>query len=103
MKYKQEILKNRRDKKFTGTVQGSDKGYVFIIPDDETVGHDFFVPRHSVNGAFHGDKVLAAHTYGTRDEAYIIKILERGSEIIIGTFERDRNRACVYPDNSKQP
>ncbi|MDE7082199.1 MAG: ribonuclease R [Clostridia bacterium] len=96
-------LKNKKDKKFTGTVQGSDKGYAFIIPDDESYGHDFFVPRHSVNGAFHGDKVLAAHSYGTRDEAYIIKILERGSEIFIGTFERERNRACVYPDNPKQP
>lgn len=103
MKYKQEILKNRKDKKFTGTVQGSDKGYAFIIPDDESLGHDFFVPRHSVNGAFHGDKVLAAHVYGTQDEAYILKISERGSEIVIGTFERDRNRAYVYPDNPKQP
>lgn len=103
MKYKQEILKNRKDKKFTGTVQGSDKGYAFIIPDDESYGHDFFVPRHSVNGAFHGDKVLAAHVYGTQDEAYILKILERGSEIVIGTFERDRNRAYIYPDNPKQP
>ena len=103
MKYKHDNFKNKKDKKFTGTVQGSDKGYAFIIPDDESYGHDFFVPRHSVNGAFHGDKVLAAHVYGTKDEAYIIRILERGSERIVGTFERDRNRGCVYPDNPKQP
>lgn len=103
MKYQHENFKNKKDKKFTGIVQGSDKGYAFIIPDDETVGHDFFVPRRSVNGAFHGDKVLAAHTYGTRDEAYVIKVLERGGEIVIGTFERDRNRAYVYPDNPRQP
>lgn len=50
MKYKNENLKNKKDKKFTGTVQGSDKGYAFIIPDDETTGHDFFVPRRSVCG-----------------------------------------------------
>lgn len=103
MKYKNETLKSKKDKKFTGTVQGSDKGYAFIIPDDETVGHDFFVPRHSVCGAYHGDKVLAAHVHGTSDEAYIIKILERGSDVIIGTFERERGRALVYPDNPKQP
>lgn len=96
-------MKSKKDKKFTGTVQGSDKGYAFIIPDDETVGHDFFVPRHSVCGAYHGDKVLAAHVHGTRDEAYIIKILERGNDVIIGTFERERGRALVYPDNPKQP
>ena len=103
MKYKNENLKNKKDKKFTGTVQGSDKGYAFIIPDDETTGHDFFVPRRSVCGAFHGDKVLAAHVRGTRDEAYIIKILERGSDVCIGTFMRERGRALVYPDNPKQP
>lgn len=96
-------MKSKKDKKFTGTVQGSDKGYAFIIPDDETVGHDFFVPRHSVCGAYHGDKVLAAHVHGTNDEAYIIKILERGSDVVIGTFERGRGRALVYPDNPKQP
>ncbi|MDE7167638.1 MAG: ribonuclease R [Clostridia bacterium] len=103
MKYKREILKNQKDKKFTGTVQGSGKSYVFIIPDDETYGHDFFVPRHSVNGAYHGDKVLAAHVKGTEDEAYILRILERGSETVIGTFARKGNNACVYPDNPKQP
>ncbi|MDE6667022.1 MAG: ribonuclease R [Clostridia bacterium] len=103
MKYKHEILKNKRDKKFTGTVQGSDKGYAFIIPDDESYGHDFFVPRHSVNGAFHGDRVLAAHVCGTQDEAYVLRVLARGSEVVIGTFERDRSRAYVYPDNPKQP
>lgn len=96
-------LKDKKDKKFTGTVHGSDKGYAFVIPDDETYGHDFFVPRHSVNGAFHGDKVLAAHVAGTNDEAYIIRILERGNDVVIGTFERQRNRAYVYPDNVKLP
>jgi len=103
MSYKHENLKNKKDKKFTGTVQGSDKGYAFIIPDDESLGHDFFVPRHSVGGAFHGDKVLAAHVRGTQDEAYILKILERGSDTVIGTFERERGRGYVYPDNPKQP
>ncbi len=95
-------IKNKKDKKFTGTVQGSDKGYAFIVPDYD-YGHDFFVPRHSVNGAYHGDKVLAAHVYGTKDEAYIVKILERGSQLIIGTFEREKSRALVYPDNPREP
>lgn len=96
-------MKDKKDKKFTGTVHGSDKGYAFIIPDDETYGHDFFVPRHSVNGAYHGDKVLAAHVAGTEDEAYIIRILERGNDTLVGTFERRKGKAFVYPDNVKLP
>lgn len=99
--YKNRV--DKRDKKFTGTVQGSDRGYAFIIPDGEDAGRDFFVPKKSVNGAYHGDKVLAAHVFGTEDAAYVIKILERGSDRLIGTFTKERNRAYVYPDNPKQP
>lgn len=94
--------KNKRDKTYTGTVSGTDRGFVFIIPDGD-LGHDFFVPRRDVNGAYHGDKVIFAHRRGTKDEAYVIRITERGLKKVIGTFERDRNYAFVYPDNSKQP
>ncbi|MBD5585724.1 MAG: RNB domain-containing ribonuclease, partial [Clostridia bacterium] len=100
--HRNKKIKNNKDKTFTGTVQGSDKGYAFIIPDGG-FDHDFFVPRHSVNGAFHGDKVLAGHVHGTKDEAYIIKILERATAQVVGTFSKQRNCAYVYPDNVKQP
>ncbi len=87
---------------FTGTVQGSDRGFVFIIPKND-YGHDYFVPRRSVNGAYNGDLVLAAPVKGTADEAYILKILERGSSKVIGTVEIGKRAACVYPDNSRMP
>lgn len=99
-KYKNS--KNKRDKTFTGTVQGSERGFAFILPDVD-FGHDFFVPRRAVNGANHGDKVLAAHVHGTEDEAYIIKVLERANPRIVGTVSRDRRSCYVYPDNLKQP
>lgn len=103
MKYsKHRNSKNSKDKTFTGTVQGSDRGFAFIIPDTDA-GQDFFVPKKSVNGAYHGDKVLAAHVYGTKDEAYIIKIIERANPRIVGTLQRDRRAFYVYPDNIKQP
>ncbi len=94
--------KNRRDKTFTGTVQGSERGFAFILPDSD-FGHDFFVPRRAVNGANHGDKVLAAHVQGTTDEAYIIKVLERANPRIVGTVVKDRRSCYVFPDNVKQP
>ncbi len=99
---KYDNLKNKKDKTFTGIVQGNEKGYAFIIPEED-YGHDFFVPRHAVKGAYHGDKVLAAHVTGTKDEAYVIKILERGNSTVIGTFARERSCGYVYPDNTKQP
>ena len=93
---------NKRDKTYTGTVSASGKGYVFIIPDED-LGHDFFVPKSGVNGAYHGDKVVFAHKRGTKDEAYIVKITERGMKKVVGTLERYRDRAYVYPDNGKIP
>ena len=91
-------------KSFTGTVQANERGFAFIIPDDrEKFNTDFFVPHSSLNGAYNGDKVLATHVHGTKDEAKIIKILERGNTYIVGTFEKRGKRAKLYPDNIKLP
>lgn len=94
--------KNLKDKTYTGTVQGTERGFVFILPDED-VGHDFFVPRKSINGAYHGDKVLFGHVRGTDDEGYVLKIIERGNPRIVGTFIRDRRLNYVYPDNPRLP
>lgn len=93
--------RDARDKTFTGVVHGNERGFAFITPDDG--GKDFFVPRRAVCGAYHGDKVLAAHVKGTDDEAYIIKILERSKSAVVGTYLREFNRAYVFPDDSRKP
>ncbi len=91
-------------KAFTGTVQGSDKGFAFIIPDDKNrFGKDFFVPGSLLMGAYDGDKVLFLPVKGTDDQAQIIKICERGFKRIIGTLEISRRNGIVFPDNLKQP
>lgn len=87
---------------FTGTVQGNERGFAFIIPDDRQARpNDFFVPRRSLSGALNKDRVLAAHRRGTEDEAYVIKILERGMKRVVGTFEKDRRAGYVIPDDRK--
>ena len=85
---------------FRGTVQGNERGFAFIIPDDKSVRDgDFFVPRRSLNGAMNRDKVLAVHKRGTEDEAYVLKIIERGQKRIVGTFEKDKRAGYVLPDD----
>ncbi len=87
---------------FTGRVQGNERGFAFIIPDDKGVRDgDFFVPRRALNGAMNKDKVLAVHRRGTEDEAYVVKILERGQTRIVGTFERDKHAGYVIPDDRR--
>ena len=107
MAYKKSFYKRnkrpQRKETFIGTVQGNDKGFAFIIPKDDKYGHDFFVPRHSVNGAFDGDTVIAERVAGTKDEASIVKIIERGNEQIIGTILCDRRAGRLIPDNSRLP
>ena len=97
-------MKNKEIKSFTGTVQANERGFAFIIPDDkEKFNMDFFVPRSSLNGAYNGDKVLATHVFGTKDEAKIIKIIERGNTFVVGTFEKRGKGAKLYPDDRKLP
>ncbi len=85
---------------FRGTVQGNERGFAFIIPDDKSVRDgDFFVPRRALNGAMNRDKVLAVHKRGTEDEAYVVKIIERGQKRIVGTFEKDKRAGYVLPDD----
>jgi ribonuclease R len=88
---------------FSGTVQGNPRGFAFIIPDDKSFGKDFFVPAPSLNGAYDGDKVLAVPVKGTVDEAYIVRITERGRKKVVGTFYKKGSKAWVAPDDLKLP
>ena len=39
-----------------GTVQGSDRGFAFFLPEDKSLP-DLFIPARSLGGALHGDTV----------------------------------------------
>lgn len=98
------MKRQREIKTFTGTIQASDRGFAFIIPDDkDRYKNDFFVPHSSLHGVYDGDRVLASHVHGTKDEAKIIKIIERGAKKFTGTLEKRGNTIKVYPDNFKLP
>lgn len=86
---------------FSGVVRGNARGFAFLTPDDK--GADFFLPPHSLSGAYDGDRVLAAPVNGTKDEAYVIKILERGRRRVVGVFEDAGGNARVYSDDERLP
>lgn len=92
----------KRSETFSGTIQGNERGFAFIIPDDkEKFGKDFFVPKKSVGGAYDGDKVLAEIVPHTKDEARVIKILKRGNHHVTGTLQLTSKGAFVLSDNRK--
>ena len=84
---------------FAGTVRGNARGFAFITPDDKNrYEGDFFVPRRNLNGALDLDKVIAIPVRGTKDEAKVVKVLQRGRKIVVGVFEKDRRAGYVLPD-----
>lgn len=86
---------------FRGTLRGNERGFAFITP--ESGGSDYFVPHRSVNGAYDGDTVLAVYVPDTKDEALVVRVLERGNKQVVGTLSKSRNMAYVYPDNLRLP
>lgn len=55
-----EIIE-RSKQEFVGTLQMS-KNFGFVIPDNDRIPVDIFVPKSKINGAEHGEKVLAKLT-----------------------------------------
>lgn len=84
-----------------GVVRANERGFAFITPDKG--GNDFFVPHHSLNGAYHGDRVAFSHIKSTADEAVILSILERNPSPVVGTLIFERRSARVYPDDRRRP
>nr|WP_318685962.1 ribonuclease R [uncultured Acetatifactor sp.] len=87
----------------TGTFIGNARGFGFV--EVEGRDEDLFIPEDKVNGAFHKDKVqvaLVGEKTGKRQEAQVIRILERGLKKVVGTFERSGGSfGFVLPDDGK--
>ena len=85
-----------------GTFISHAKGFGFV--EVEGYGEDFYIPEDKTNGAFHMDRVQIAFLSGRRcqrREAEVVRILERGTKQLVGTYEQSRNFGFVIPDNSK--
>ena len=88
--------------KLVGTFIGNAKGFGFVEIEGRT--EDLYVPEDKTGDAFHMDKVqvmLLPGQRGRRQEAVVIKVLERGTKQIVGTFDNAGNFGFVIPDNGK--
>ncbi len=96
------LLKAASDQLKAGTFSGTAKGYGFVIIEGEK--EDIFIPENATKGAMDGDKVQVEITElktGKRREGRIVSILERGNEVIVGTFTKSKNFGFVIADNQK--
>ncbi|MBQ3105013.1 MAG: ribonuclease R [Lachnospiraceae bacterium] len=87
-----------------GTFIGHAKGFGFVEAEGDK--EDLYIPEDKVNGALHLDEVevvLLPSRSGRRQEAAVTKILKRGTETLVGTFQKSRHYGFVIPDNARLP
>ncbi len=87
----------------TGVLQGHADGYGFVTSEAEGIP-DVFIPRRSMMGAMHNDRVVARIEASGRDgrrEGRIIRIIGRFHKKIVGRFERGRNFGFIIPADKK--
>ena len=93
---------NAKTERIIGTFISNQRGFGFVEVDGRQ--DDLFIPEDKVNGAYHLDTVevvLLNKPVGKRQEAEVIKVIERGTNTIVGTFQKSRNFGFVIPDNQK--
>lgn len=82
----------------TGTIRGNERGFAFVITDSG----DYFIPPKNLNGALDGDTVIVKKSISSRgssDEGEIVKIVKRGRDKIVGTFDGECGFGFVIPDD----
>ena len=85
-----------------GTLSKHRKGFGFVITEDEEP--DIYVSARSMGGAMNGDRVLAEllpQGRGNSREGIIIKVVERNTKELVGTFEKSKRFGFVVPDDRR--
>lgn len=79
------------------------RGFGFVTVEGQE--EDIFIPESQVNGAFHKDTVqvtlLRGESKGKRREGMITKIVSRGMNQIVCTYEKNKTFGFAVPDNPK--
>lgn len=85
-----------------GKVIGHRDGFGFVKL--EQGGDDWFLPHHQMQLALHGDTVLVKES-GTdsrgRIEARIVRVLEAGTQEVVGRFFVENGVSVVVPDDTR--
>lgn len=99
---KKDKKSHSKTKQVQGKIQGTSKGYAFLIPDDMQL-EDIFIAEKDLNGAMHGDRavVIVRNNGGRRQEGKVTQVIERGSLRTVGLLKIVKKIAYVVPDDVK--
>ena len=95
-------LKNTELVKITGIIEKNPRGFGFVRQED---GADIFIAPDNMGGAMSGDMVeadlLPPYLWTRSREGIIVKVLERKTTEVVGTFQKNRQYGFVVPDDKK--
>ncbi|MCM1107005.1 MAG: ribonuclease R [Blautia sp.] len=104
-----KIVLSRRGKyskaeflRVTGVFTANPRGFGFVTVEGES--QDIFIPESKTGGAMHMDQVeieISPGQTGRRREGVVVRIIERGTKQIVGTYEENTTFGFVVPDNVK--
>lgn len=100
---KQVKTERKKGQYYTGTFISHPRGFGFLeIPEEE---EDIFIPEESVGTALHGDTVQIIVKKdgkdGKRCEGEVVKVLERGTREVVGTYQQCDGFGFVVTDNQR--
>lgn len=87
-----------------GVFRAHEKGYGFVTPLDKEIS-DIYIKKGNTKSALNGDKVLV-QLVKEKEESYsaegiIAKVIEHEKDVLVGTFEYNKNFGFVVPDDKK--
>ncbi|GAB4072864.1 ribonuclease R [Barrientosiimonas marina] len=90
-----------------GRLQMHAKGFAFLIPDDDAHS-DIYIHHSDLASAMNNDLVMVRiekwnRDAGNRPEGTVIRILERATHQIVGTFEDNQSFGFVIADDKRIP
>lgn len=88
----------------TGVLDGNQKGFAFLRPDNKDIS-DIFISPVDMNGAMHGDRVIVRPMKSTEEvkspEGKVIRVIQRANDYVIGTFQKSKHFGFVVPDDKR--
>lgn len=89
-------------KTLKGKVTFTPKGNAFFISKGM---EDIFIPKNELNNANHNDEVeieiIKEKSLKSKAEGRVVNVLNRNSNLIVGTFTENKNFGFVVPDDNK--
>lgn len=97
-----EEASNSAQEPITGIIEKHARGFAFLRREE---GADIFIAPDNLGGSMNGDtaqvELLPPYLWTKSKEGIVVKILERATKEVVGTFQKKKGFGFVVPDDRK--